>query len=77
MVTKHGSEKAASEAFIRDYDPTKATASAATPTPAPAAPAPTTGKVMTQADVAATAKARGVTEAEVIKKAKDAGYTIK
>lgn len=37
MVTKHGSEKAASEAFIRDYDPTKAAAPAATPTPAPAA----------------------------------------
>jgi hypothetical protein len=34
-------------------------------------------KIMTQADVAATAKARGITEAEVIRKAKDAGYTIK
>ena len=79
MVTKHGSEKAASEAFIRDYDPTKAAAPAAKPTPkvGTPSPAPTTGKVMTQADVAATAKARGVTEAEVIKKAKDAGYTIK
>jgi hypothetical protein len=37
MVTKHGSEKAASEAFIRDYDPTKAAAPTAAPTPAPAA----------------------------------------
>jgi hypothetical protein len=79
LVNKHGSEEAASAAYVRGYKQAGGEPSSAKPTPkvGTPAPAPTTGKVMTQADVAATAKARGVTEAEVIQKAKDAGYTIK
>ena len=79
MVNKYGSEEAASAAYVKDYKQAGGEPSSVKPTPkvGTPAPAPTTGKVMTQADVAATAKARGVTEAEVIKKAKDAGYTIK
>jgi hypothetical protein len=52
-------------------------APAAAPAPAPQAAPAQSGKVMSQADVAATARARGVTEAEVIAAAKKAGFTIK
>jgi hypothetical protein len=46
LVATHGSEKAAGEAFIRDYDPAKATApKAAAPKAAAPAPAPAAKKV--------------------------------
>jgi hypothetical protein len=76
LVTKNkGDETKAGEEFIKGYMVKPADDAPAAPVVKPAA-APT-GKVMTQADVAATAKARGVTEAEVIDRAKKAGYTIK
>jgi hypothetical protein len=78
LVKEHGSEEAAGEAYIKNYM-VKPAAPAAAPAAKPAAaPAPAqSGKVMSRADVAATAKARGVTEADVIAAAKKAGYTIK
>lgn len=71
LVTKYGSEEAAGKAYIKNYDPTKAVAPAATPTPAPAA------KVITQADIEATAKASKKSVEEVRAAAERKGYTIK
>jgi hypothetical protein len=77
LVKEHGSEQAAGEAHIKNYMVTNPTGAAPAAKPA-AAPAPAqSGKVMSMADVTTTAKARGVTEADVIAAAKKAGYTIK
>jgi hypothetical protein len=80
MDANGGDLAKAALAYAKDtrVTPKAATSGGAAPAPAKPAPAPGGGqKIMTQADVAATAKARGITEAEVIRKAKDAGYTIK
>jgi hypothetical protein len=83
MDANGGDLAKAALAYAKDtrVTPKAATSGGAAPAPKPA-PASKTApgggqKIMTQADVAATAKARGITEAEVIRKAKDAGYTIK
>jgi hypothetical protein len=74
-VDKYGSEEAASEAYIKDYmrkmSSGEGAAPAATPTPAPAA------KVITQADIEATAKASKKSVEEVRAAAERKGYTIK
>jgi hypothetical protein len=77
MVDEYGSEEAAGEAYIKNYMVTPA-APAAAPAAKPAAPAAVqSGKVLTQADIAATAKASGKTIDEVKAQAKLKGYTIK
>jgi hypothetical protein len=79
MVDEYGSEEAAGEAYIKNYMVTPA-APAAAPAAKPAAPAAApaqAGKVLTQADIAATAKASGKTIDEVKAQAKLKGYTIK
>jgi hypothetical protein len=85
---KFANEDEAKKAYIADYKrdalppellpstfPSRPTAPAPTAPAAPAAPA-ASGKVMTQADVAATAKSTGKTEAQVIAAARAKGYTI-
>ena len=75
LLAKHnGNEEAATEAYIKSYmgKPT-----GAAPAAKPAAPAAVqSGKVLTQADIAATAKASGKTIDEVKAQAKLKGYTI-
>jgi hypothetical protein len=75
------SETEAKKAYIEDYKrdalPPELLPSAYPTKPAAAPAAPTAGgKVLTQADIAATAKSSGKSEAEVIAAAKAKGYTI-
>jgi hypothetical protein len=71
MIKEYGSKEAAGEAYVKDYMVKNPTTAA--PAAKPAAP---TGKVLTQADIAATAKASGKTIDEVKAQAKLKGYTI-
>jgi len=77
MIAEHGSEEAARQAYIKKYmADNPESAPAAAPASAKPAAAPATGKVLTQADIAATAKASGKTIDEVKAQAKLKGYTI-
>jgi hypothetical protein len=77
LITEHGSEKAAGEAYIKGYMVKPTGAAPAAKPAAPAAAPAQAGKVMSMADVKATAAARKISEADVIAAAKKAGYTIK
>lgn len=77
MIKEHGSEEAARAAFLKNYKVTGGEPAPTKPAPKAGGTAPGGGqKIMTQADVAATAKASKKSEAEVIDAAKKAGYTI-
>jgi hypothetical protein len=79
MDANGGDAAKAARAYAEDTRVTPKAATGNNPIPAPkVAPkvAPTTGKVMTQADIAATAKASGKTIDEVKAQAKLKGYTI-
>lgn len=80
----YAEKRAAYEADLRKKFPLAPGGASAPPTPTPApagnkksSSAPTGDKVVTRADIKATAKASGRTEAEVEAAAKAKGYTIK
>jgi hypothetical protein len=74
LLEEHnGNTEAATEAYIQGYMGKNSAAPAAKPAAAPAQ----SGKVLTQADIAATAKASGKTIDQVKAQAKLKGYTIK
>jgi len=78
MITEHGSEEAAREAFIKNYKVTGKNPAPAKPTPKVSSTAPGGGqKIMSMDDVKATAKSSGKTVDEVKVAAEKAGYTIK
>jgi hypothetical protein len=73
LLEEHnGNTEAATEAYIQGYMGKNSAAPAAKPAAAPAQ----SGKVLTQADIAATAKASGKTIDQVKAQAKLKGYTI-
>jgi hypothetical protein len=77
LLEEHnGNTEAATEAYIQGYMGKNSAAPAAKPAAKPAAAPAQAGKVLTQADIAATAKASGKTIDQVKAQAKLKGYTI-